>query len=233
MKRSDRLECILTAASHGDTAADIGTDHGFIPVELIRRGQYSRAIACDLRPEPLARAREHIEEAGLSGCIDTRQADGLAAVQPGEADTILITGMGGPLMEKILEAGSDTAHSARKLVLSPQSAIPHFRQFLLQNGYLIQEERMVFDEGKYYVVLTGEPGEAEEWSPLELRYGKCLLRAADPVLAAQLQREREELTRITEQLDGENSPRSEERRQQVRRELAMAAEAARICEMRG
>lgn len=229
MKLSDRLERILEAAGCGDTAADIGTDHGFVPVELVRRGQFRRAIACDLRPGPLARAGDHIRKAGLTGRIETRLADGLAAVRPGEADTILLSGMGGPLMERILEEGRGTARSAARLVLSPQSDIPHFREFLLRNGYEITGEDMVCEDGKYYVILTSAPGTGTMWTPMELKYGKRLLGAADPVLAEQIRREIVKLRSIAGRLEKEPTERSRERLREVQAELEEAEEAERIC----
>ena len=95
--------------------------------------------------------RLHILCAGLAGKIETRLSDGLEKVAPGEADCVIIAGMGGPLMERILQGRlADFGH----FVLSPQSEIPHFRRFLLAEGMLIDEETMLIDEGKYYVILN-------------------------------------------------------------------------------
>ena len=146
-----RLETIIERMPASGCIADIGCDHAYVAIEAVRRGKAARALACDIRKGPLQQAAEHILCAGLAGKIETRLSDGLEKVAPGEADSVIIAGMGGPLMERILQGRlTDFAH----FVLSPQSEIPHFRRFLLAEGMQIDEETMLIDEGKYYVILN-------------------------------------------------------------------------------
>ena len=93
MKLSDRLEMIASFVEHGNRLADIGTDHGYVPIYLVQTGRVPSALAMDVRKGPLLRAEEHIREAGLSGRIQTRLSDGLKKLAPGEADTVVIAGM--------------------------------------------------------------------------------------------------------------------------------------------
>ena len=140
------------------TAADIGTDHGFLPIALVRRGKAGSAIASDLRKGPLAAARAHIEEAGLSGRIETRLGSGLSTVRPGEADVIVIAGMGGMLMRDILLNGQETAQSASSWVLSPHTDRDAVRRTVYELGFRIEDEDMAEEDGKYYPVLRCVPG---------------------------------------------------------------------------
>lgn len=102
---SARLQAVADLVSEGSRVADIGTDHGFVPIYLIRSQRASACIAMDVRRGPLARAGEHIGENGLKDVIRTRLSDGLSALQQGEADTIICAGMGGRLMQRILREG--------------------------------------------------------------------------------------------------------------------------------
>ena len=225
MQVSGRLEAVLAACGSGDTAADIGCDHAFVAIELVSRGRFRRALAMDVRPGPLSRAESHIRERGLEGQITTRLSDGLEKLAPGEADTIVIAGMGGPLMTAILEAGEETAKKADRLVLSPQSDLPAFREYLITHGYRIAAEKLLQDEGKTYSILTAVPGEAPEWTPEEYRYGKCLIDRKDPelenLLTKEIRRDRLLLEHLQACGEGE---RSRSRRAELQRELLVAEE---------
>ena len=109
---------------------------------------------------PLERAQEHIRRLHLGEYIETRLSDGLSALAPGEADSMAAAGMGGPLMQRILEEGREALSGMKELILQPQSEISAFRRWLLQNGYRIAAENMVLEEGKYYVVMRAVPGSA-------------------------------------------------------------------------
>ena len=125
--------------SPGLVLADVGCDHGYIPIYLIQKGQIPRAIAMDINQGPLLRAREHIREWGLEDYIETRLSDGVEALKPGEAQCLVIAGMGGPLMEKILTQGENVVKDMKELILQPQSEISHFRRFLAENGYAVHQ----------------------------------------------------------------------------------------------
>ena len=113
---SRRLQAVAGLASTGMVLADVGCDHGYIPIYLLLKKRIPRAIAMDVNQGPLLRAEEHIRAWGLEKYIETRLSDGLCALAPGEAQCIVIAGMGGPLMEKILTEGEDRAKAARELI---------------------------------------------------------------------------------------------------------------------
>ena len=199
-----RLETIIERMPTSGCLADVGCDHAYVAIEAVRRGRAARALACDVRKGPLQQAAEHILCAGLAGKIETRLSDGLKQVAPGEADTVVVAGMGGPLMERILQGRlGDFAH----FVLSPQSEIPHFRRFLLAEGMQIDEETMLIDEGKYYVILNVSQRADAAFSDSmyvteeDFLYGGCLLRRLDPVLKSFLEKEKTRYEGILRQTD--------------------------------
>lgn len=200
-----RLETIIERMPASGCIADIGCDHAYVAIEAVRRGKAARALACDVRKGPLQQAAEHILCAGLAGKIETRLSDGLEKVAPGEADSVIIAGMGGPLMERILQGRlADFGH----FVLSPQSEIPHFRRFLLAEGMQIDEETMLIDEGKYYVIFNVSQRADASSDPMyvteeDFLYGGPLLRRVDPVLKSFLEKEKTRYEGILRQVDSD------------------------------
>ena len=143
---SRRLCAIADMVTEGNRLVDVGCDHGYLPVYLKLQGRIPGAIATDVAEGPLSRARAHIEQYGLGSYIETRRCDGLADIGHGEGDTLVIAGMGGPLMERILADGRSVWEDFQEMILQPQSDIPHFRHFLLENGFRITEEEMILEE---------------------------------------------------------------------------------------
>lgn len=163
MRLSERLEKIISLLRPCRCLADIGTDHGFIPIEAVRRGIASGALACDVRKGPLLRAEEHIGTAGFSEKIGVRLGDGLMPIIPGEADTIVIAGMGGRLMCRLLEEGrerlfdGDGRPRVTQLILSPHSDVPAVRACAAGLGFRIEDEDVVSEDGKTYFYLSCAP----------------------------------------------------------------------------
>ena len=153
MQLSRRLRAAADLVSTGSVLADIGTDHGYIPIALVEEKKIPGAIAMDINKGPLARADEHIRQHGLEHQIETRLSDGLHAMKQGEAQSILIAGMGGLLIVRILTEGKEVLEGCRELILQPQSELRSVRSYLEQEHYRITEERLVLEEGKYYVIL--------------------------------------------------------------------------------
>ena len=156
---SKRLEAVAGLIERDGTLADVGTDHGYIPIAMVLRGHAEKAIAMDLRTGPLERAREHITAYGLEDRIETRLSDGVSALAENEADSIVVAGMGGELVIHILETGKAVCKSAKELILQPQSEIDEVRKFLRENGYQIADEDMVEEEQKYYPMMRVIPQE--------------------------------------------------------------------------
>lgn len=230
MKLSGRLELVVSFVRPAKQAADIGTDHGYVPAELVRRGIVDSALAMDVRKGPLLRAEETIKTAGLSDRIKTRLSDGLEGLLPGEAEAVVIAGMGGELMIHILESGKHMWDSVSQWVLSPQSELPAFRRWLLTNGFFTEREAMICDEGKYYTVFDvrrrreGDP--EPDFGEKALAYGEFLIRAKDPVLLSYLEEEERRLFGLLSSLSAaaESSERAMERKRETEAALSMNRE---------
>ncbi|MBO6298211.1 MAG: SAM-dependent methyltransferase [Lachnospiraceae bacterium] len=232
-KLSKRLEALGRLCEAGTVAADVGCDHGYLSIRLIREGIFSRMLAMDLREGPLAAAREHVAEAGLSDRIECRLSDGLRAMQTGEAEAVICAGMGGPLMQRILEQDIDKVRQMKQLVLQPQSDIGAFRRWLRENGFFAADEEIVFEDGKYYpmmrVVTEAADGmdskrkvvsAGRDIDPaLADAFGPILLARRHPVLLEYLKQRNGFVSEALEQLDMAQRAGCDERRAQRMTEL--------------
>lgn len=223
-KLSKRLQAVADFVTPGNRAADIGTDHGFLPIYLVQSGRCPSVTAMDLREGPLERAREHIAAAGLENSIQLRLSDGMNGLSEGEADCAVIAGMGGLTVIRILEAGEKLLPGLKELVLGPQSDIAKVRRWLREHSMYIDKEELVHEAGKFYPVLhvvMGCPDREEERlrgradvvrrlgekladekrvrSVLD-QYGEYLVCAGHPVLVRMLERDREREEEILQRL---------------------------------
>lgn len=234
MELSKRLYAVAGLVTEGASVADIGTDHGYVPIYLVERGIASKVIAIDVNQGPLNRARMHIVGHGLGDRIETRLSDGLARIRPGEVDTVIVSGMGGPLTIRILQEGKEVADQLNALILQPQSEICRVRRFLTENGYRIEQEDMVLEDGKYYPVMRVVHGTKEPYEEWEYLYGKRLLEARHPVLLEFLKRELHIKESILEQLAGRSGSESaRERAEEICREREWIQKALAQYEMGG
>lgn len=222
---SMRMQAIADMVRAEGRVVDVGCDHGYIPIWLVEQRKCSGAVAADINRGPLARARENIRRHGLSGYIETRLSDGLSAFKPGEGESLVIAGMGGPLVERILSDGRRTAMSFQEIILEPQSEIGHVRSFLQKEGYRIEEENMVLEEGKFYPVLRVVRGQMEPLTEAEQEFGPCLLRSKNAVLRQFLIREREAAERLYGKLSEAQSEKAARRGAEIRIKLRMISTA--------
>ena len=189
MELSKRLKAVAGLVTEGASVADIGTDHGYVPIWLIQSGRAEKVIAMDVNEGPLERARGHIWSKRLENVIFTRKSDGLQALHVGEADTMIAAGMGGGLVIRILEDSPEITADLKEFILQPQSEIHKVREYLNRHGYRSVEEDMVEEDGKYYPMMKLVHGEEAPYSQEELYYGRLLLKKKNPVLYQFLQRE--------------------------------------------
>ena len=134
-KISHRLIQVAEMVPEGGRLADVGTDHGYVPIWLLEKGRIPSAIAMDINQGPLLRAQENRDKYGYQEVMELRLSNGLEKLKPGEADTVLIAGMGGPLMIQILEAGQENSEGVSAWVLQPQSEIPSVRRYLIEHNF--------------------------------------------------------------------------------------------------
>ena len=231
MKLSNRLEMVVSFVKPGTAAADVGTDHGHVPVELVRRGIVDHAYAMDVRKGPLSKAEENIAAAGLKDKIETRLSDGVNKLKAGEANTVIIAGMGGELVIHILEEGRHVWETVEQWILSPHSELHKVREWLVQNGFTIVKEDMVFEEGKFYTVMDVRPctsadANVEYQVEKDYRYSPYLRAQKHPVFVDFLKDEEEKLLTLKANLEKltEQSERAKESLKEVEDKLSMNRE---------
>ncbi len=149
-----RLAAIASYVRKGSRVADIGTDHGFLPLYLIENDISPTCIASDVREGPASAARKHIAAAGQQNRIDVRVGNGLETVKPEEVDDIVIAGMGGETITAILEAAQWLQSPHYHLILQPMSHTEILRQWLYTHGFSTVCERLLTDGGKSYILLV-------------------------------------------------------------------------------
>ena len=226
MQLSLRLSAIAEMVTQGNRLVDVGCDHGYLPVYLIQEKRIPSAIAADVGKGPLSRAQEHISQYGLDKYIETRLSDGLREIKKGEGDTLVIAGMGGPLMERILTDGKEALCGFKELILQPQSDIGHVRRFLFGNGYQIIREDSVLEEGKFYFIMKAVQGIRNPvWTEEEIEFGGLLLEKRHPILKQYLERELRIRNEILIQLRDASGASAVQRKEEVREEkrLILAA----------
>lgn len=153
LELTPRLCLLADWVRPGARIADVGTDHAYLPIWLIQSGRVERAIASDLRPGPLERARADAAAYGVLDRLDLRLCSGLDGIRPGEADTIVIAGMGGENIAAILAAAPWTRDGRHTLLLQPMTRSEILRGALAELGFQIQEERLVLDRGTIYPAM--------------------------------------------------------------------------------
>ena len=213
MELSKRLQTIADMVSEGNRLVDIGTDHGYIPIYLIQKNRIPSALAMDVGEGPLERAKAHIQAYCLEEKVVCRLSDGFENYQDGEADTAVIAGMGGDLMEKILSGGRGKL--PKELILQPQSEWFKVRRFLKENGYTIVREEMLIEDGKYYVAMKAKKGEGPSFGAVEEAYGPYLLKEKNLVLKEYLNGTIASYEKIMEQLEKVETPSAKKRKLEI------------------
>ena len=229
---SKRLLTVASMVENDSVVADIGTDHAYIPIYLVEQGVCKKAIAMDVNPGPLERAREHILASGLSEQIVTRLSDGLAKLSENEADTYVIAGMGGPLMVSILARRMDLLQKGKTLVLQPQSEIGEVREFLIHNHYKIIREEMFYDMEKTYVAMKAIISkESITYTKTQYIFGKLLLENLNPVLFEYLQKQKEVYEKLVIKLKDNITKQTMLRKAECEQMLVYINEALKYYEM--
>ena len=231
------MKAVASMVTPGNRLADIGTDHGYVPIALLQGKRIPKAIAMDVNKGPLQRACEHIAECQLEDYIETRLSDGVEKLKVGEVDTILIAGMGGELVIRILSEGKEVCRNAKELVLQPQSELEKVRKYLHEEKYRIVDEDMVIEDGKYYPMMKVIPVEEDTfWESIPediirtcYLYGPLLLKNGNPSLRKYLVKQHKQLNKILSEL--EKQPESvaiTNRKQEVLDEITLNESAYTI-----
>ena len=190
---SKRLELVASFVPQGSILLDVGSDHAYLPNELVERGQIEAAIAGEVVEGPFQSAVKNVEAHGLKEKIQVRLANGLAAFE--EADqvsVITIAGMGGRLIARILEEGLDKLANVERLILQPNNREDDLRIWLQENGFQIVAESILEEAGKFYEILVVKAGQMK-LSASDVRFGPFLSKEVSPVFVQKWQKEAEKL----------------------------------------
>jgi tRNA (adenine22-N1)-methyltransferase len=191
----------------------------------MEQGIIPSGIAMDINEGPLKRARENISRYGFSDRLETRLSDGAKELKAGEADTILISGMGGGLTIKILSESQSVVNTAKELVLQPQSDLCGVRHYLHRTGFRIENEFMLLEDGKNYTGIRTVPGKERYEKEIFYRYGKLLLEERNPVLKEFLLYGKNSFEKVTKELKEQTYDRNKVRLSELLCELSYIKEA--------
>lgn len=184
-----RLERVAAHMPAGARLADIGSDHGYLPVALMRRGAIAAAVAGEVAQTPFHAAVRTVRDNGLEQQITVRQANGLAAIEAADEITaISICGMGGETIRDILECGKARLSGRERLILQPNGGEQPLRQWLMENNYRILCEELLRENGFYYEIIVAERAGPVLYTAEELYFGPLQMQARSPVFLGKWQR---------------------------------------------
>ena len=201
---SKRLELVASFVPQGAILLDVGSDHAYLPIDLVERGKIKSAIAGEVVEGPYQSAVKNVEAHGLKEKIQVRLANGLAAFE--EADhvsVITIAGMGGRLIATILEEGLDKLASVERLILQPNNREDDLRIWLQDHGFQIVAESILEEAGKFYEILVVEAGQMK-LSASDVRFGPFLSKEVSPVFIKKWQKEATKLEFALDQIPEKN-----------------------------
>lgn len=186
---SQRLERVAAHVPAGARLADIGSDHAYLPVALMRRGAIAAAVAGEVAATPFQAANRTVGDNGLAQHIRVRLADGLAAIEAGDDITaISLCGMGGETIRDILDSGKARLNGRERLILQPNGGEQPLRQWLMENGYQILHEELLLENRFYYEIMVAERAEAVTYTAEQLYFGPLQMQARSEDFLAKWQR---------------------------------------------
>lgn len=217
MDLTPRLRAIGESIERCNVIADIGSDHAYLPIYLINNGKAEKIIATDINVGPAEISRKRIKKYGLEDHIEIRVGNGLKVLDKGEADIIIIAGMGGLLIQSILSESLDVAKSADEVILQPMRDSRALIKWLLENSFSILEGEIVKEKDKYYEII---------WCRFDERSKKDINMINEvyyykntPILKEYIDKKIEQYTRIVKQLKASNITDEEARMQECIKEL--------------
>lgn len=217
MKLTDRLLKIANLVSEGKRVADIGTDHGYIPVYLLNNNKIDYAILADVNKGPLDNAKKEVNHNNLEDKVDLRLGSGLEVLNENEVDEVIIAGMGGILISELLEAKKSVAHTVDKLILQPMQAQNELRKYLYNNGYEILNEVLVKEDFRIYEIIeakyTGKNTNVE--NDIYYEVGKKLIDNKDELLTEFIHKKINAYEGIINKLEGKTGETIEAKRKTV------------------
>ncbi|SDH48405.1 tRNA (adenine22-N1)-methyltransferase [Alteribacillus persepolensis] len=218
---SKRLQAIASEIPQQTRVADIGTDHGYLPIHLVKNHRAEWVLAADVNDGPLQTAANHVQAEGLMSHIETRVGSGLTVIEEeDEIDVVVIAGMGGVLIANILEEGLPVLNKVKRLVLQPNLKACDVRTWMLRHGWQLINEQIVEEDGRIYEILTAEKGDPlSPYGALEAQreagvlFGPYLIKKQPAPFLKKWKREKENWKRVLQQLEHAADPALVSRKQ--------------------
>ena len=201
---SKRLELVASFVPQGAILLDVGSDHAYLPIDLVERGKIKSAIAGEVVEGPYQSALKNVEAHGLKEKIQVRLANGLAAFEEeDQVSVITIAGMGGRLIATILQEGLGKLANVERLILQPNNREDDLRIWLQGNDFQIVAESILEEAGKFYEILVVESGQMK-LSASDVRFGPILSKEVSPVFIKKWQKEAAKLELALDQIPEKN-----------------------------
>lgn len=207
----------------------MGTDHALLPIFLVESGICPRVIATELNEGPYRHALAAICQHGLKEKISLRQGDGLTPLSPGEAEVVILAGMGGRTIMRILSSSPGVLAATRRLILQPMTDAGDLRSWLVSNGWRLVDEDLVEEDERLYLILVAEAGVEEVTDPLLLEVGPRLLEKRHPLLPAYLQRLKANYEKVLGALTCSCRPQALAKAQEIIRKVTWLEEVIDLC----
>lgn len=219
MELTSRLEAIAQYVGKDEIVADVGTDHGYIPIYLAKKGISKKVYAMDINKGPLEKAKENIAHFGVSNIVEPILSDGLKAIGDRVIDTVIIAGMGGMLVSKILTDTITVINRTSKLILSPHLDSDVVRRTIHEIGFKIVEEQLIEEDNKYYNIIIAEHGEEKYSKDIYYKYSKLLIERKNDLLKKFLDKKKNKNRDILKHLKKQDTRLAQNRILEIIQEL--------------
>ncbi|MEG6585843.1 tRNA (adenine(22)-N(1))-methyltransferase [Dendrosporobacter sp. 1207_IL3150] len=227
MKLGERLTAVASLIPKNTVMADIGTDHAYLPIYLLKSNIIRSAVAGEVNKGPYHAAKETIEYYGAVNDVSLRLGDGLDVIRPNEVDVVVIAGMGGGTIVDILEKSPETAKSLQQIILQPMNASATLRKWLVENGWFIADELLVKEDERLYEIISAKQGKQIEIEPILFDIGPVLWSSRSVLLKEHIENLILQAKRILKEMDASEQAKKSEKYQQYAqkiRELEMKLE---------
>ncbi|KUK52802.1 MAG: hypothetical protein XD78_1713 [Desulfotomaculum sp. 46_296] len=224
MNLSKRLDAIAGYIPQGSTVADIGTDHLQLPVYLVNSGRCRSVIASELNQLPYRQAENLAVFHRLTEKIQVRLGDGLKVLSPGEAEIVVIAGIGGDAILKMLSDSPETLKTIKRLILQPMTGAGRLRLWLVQNGWRIGDETLVEEKGRLYCVIMAEPGRERALDKFIIEIGPRLAEKNNLLVNRYLRKLYTGYQKLADKLSGAASPAAKEKALEIKEKLTRIKE---------
>ncbi|MCG0274741.1 MAG: class I SAM-dependent methyltransferase [Thermosediminibacteraceae bacterium] len=224
MKLSERLLAIAHLVPPGSAVADVGTDHAYLPIYLVKNRISSKVIAVEARIGPWTRARDNVKRVGLEEFIEVRLGYGLVPIKPGEVEIAVIAGLGGETIWNIIEKSPDIVNTLSAIILQPMKNLHKLRKALLEEHFNIIEEHVVFSGNRFYEVMVAKKGKPVSFSDVDVVVGPVLKKKRTPEVLSYLKARINQLFLKLTKLEGKNSVYAAGARESIKKEIVLLQE---------